>query len=40
MVRWERGADRLEELIARGELQRISGGEDAAALAKMLVEAM
>jgi hypothetical protein len=28
MVRWERGADRVEELIARGELQRVSGGED------------
>jgi hypothetical protein len=29
MARWERGADRVEELIARGELQRVAGGEDA-----------
>ncbi len=30
MVRWERGADRIEELITRGDLQRVAGGGDAA----------
>jgi hypothetical protein len=30
MARWARGADRIEELIARGELQQVSGSEDAA----------
>lgn len=28
MARWERGAERVEELIARGELQRVAGGAD------------
>lgn len=30
MVRWPRGADRIEALLARDQLQRVSGGVDAA----------
>jgi hypothetical protein len=30
MVRWPRGADRIDALLARDQLQRVSGGVDAA----------